>query len=70
VGFGEVLIVVVALAYFVASYQRKRSGAAPRRVVCSAPLYSLECVEEEFCELRLCRILRSSAWRGSRKLEG
>jgi hypothetical protein len=40
-----VLIVVVALAYFVASYQRKRSGAAPRRVVCGGPLYSLECVE-------------------------
>jgi hypothetical protein len=53
VGFGEVLIVVVALAYFVASYQRKRSGAAPRRVVCSGPLYSLECVEGEFCEVHL-----------------
>ena len=32
VGFGEVLIVMVVLAYFAGRYQRKRSGA-PRRVV-------------------------------------
>ena len=32
-GFGEVFIVMVALACFAARYQGKRSGAAPRRVV-------------------------------------
>jgi hypothetical protein len=51
--FGEVLIVAVAPAYSVASYQRKRSDVAPRRVVRGGPLHSLECVEGEFSEVHL-----------------